>query len=201
MAARFTGGAIPPAEILLVNYQRLESGFNKLAEWVASRKTHMILDEAHRMKRGWTGEWGRNCLNLANLAARRDILTGTPAPQSVGDLDALFDFVWPGGARRLKLRDRRDDSEVQDASRRIAPLFVRTTKTDLNLPEPLIRTESRPLDPLHAEIYGSIVGRYSSLFRASRPARFNLREFGRVTNVPVGGRHESEPPHRRKPSA
>ena len=81
--ARFTGGAAPPAEVLLVNYQRLESGFDELAKWVAAEKTHMILDEAHRMKRGWTGQWGRNCLNLANLAVRRDILTGTPAPQSV----------------------------------------------------------------------------------------------------------------------
>ena len=179
--ARFTGGTIPRTEVLLVNYQRLESGFNELAEWVASRKTHMILDEAHRMKRGWTGEWGRNCLNLANLAVRRDILTGTPAPQSIFDLDALFDFVWPGGARRVIPRDRRDNAAVHDVSRRIAPLFVRTTKTELELAEPIIRTENRALDPLHSEIYRSIVGRYSSLFHASRRARLDLREFGRVT--------------------
>ena len=98
---RFSGSIARPTEVLLVNYQRLEAGYRALAEWVASGKTHMILDEAHRMKRGWTGQWGRNCLNLANLAVRRDILTGTPAPQSVFDLDALFDFVWPGQARKL----------------------------------------------------------------------------------------------------
>ena len=116
--ARFTGEASPSTEILLVNYQRLESGYGALAEWAASRSTHMILDEAHRMKRGWTGEWGRNCLTLANLATRRDILTGTPAPQAVSDLDALFDFVWPGGARRLIPRDARND---EAASGSVAP--------------------------------------------------------------------------------
>ena len=179
--ARFTGGSAPRAEVLLVNYQRLESGFDELAKWLAARKTHMILDEAHRMKRGWAGQWGRNCLNLANLAVRRDILTGTPAPQSVFDLDALFDFVWPGGARRLIPRDARDEEGVREVSRRIAPLFVRTTKVELELPEPLIRSESRPLDPLHGEIYGAIVGRYGGLFEASRRALFDLRELGRVT--------------------
>ena len=178
---RFTGGVVPPAEVLLVNYQRLESGFDELAEWVAARKTHMILDEAHRMKRGWAGEWGRNCLNLANLAVRRDILTGTPAPQSVFDLDALFDFVWPGSARQLIPRDARDEDGIREVSRRIAPLFVRTTKVELDLPDPLIRTEHRDLHPLHAEIYGAIVGRYGGLFDASRRARIDLRAFGRIT--------------------
>ena len=178
--ARFTGEVSPSTEILLVNYQRLESGYGALAEWAASRSTHMILDEAHRMKRGWTGEWGRNCLTLANLATRRDILTGTPAPQAVTDLDALFDFVWPGGARRLIPRDGRDDAAAREVSRRIAPLFVRTTKAELELPEPSIRMESRPLDPLHAEIYGGILGRYSGAFPISRRSRFDLRALGRV---------------------
>ncbi len=201
--ARFTGAIEASTEVLLVNYQRLEGGYEALAEWVAGRKTHMILDEAHRVKRGWTGEWGRNCLNLANLAARRDILTGTPAPQSVLDLHALFDFVWPGGARRLIPRDARDEAAVRAVSERIAPLFVRTTKTELELPDPTIRTESRSLGPLHAEIYAAIVGRYSTLFQASRRARFDLRAFGRVVmylleaatnpSLLVAGSHRYDP--------
>ena len=208
--ARFTGTVPPSVEVLLVNYQRLESGYSALAEWVSGRRTHMILDEAHRMKRGWTGEWGRNCLNLANLAARRDILTGTPAPQSVFDLDALFDFVWPGGARRLIPRDARDDAAVRDVSRRIAPLFVRTTKAELELPEPSIRTERRPLDPLHAEIYGAILGRYSTSFRVSPRGRFDLRDFARVAmylleaatnpSLLIAGSHPHDPiPFRHPP--
>ena len=129
---------------------------------------------------GWTGEWGRNCLNLANLAVRRDILTGTPAPQSVLDLDALFDFVWPGGARRFIPRDARDEAAVRNVSRRIAPLFVRTTKAELELPGLSISTETRPLDPLHAEIYSAIRGRFGTMFHASRRAQIDLRAFGRV---------------------
>lgn len=177
---RFTGQAIPSTEVVLVNYQRLQTGFYSLSKWVGARRTHMILDEAHRMKRGWAGEWGRNCLNLANLAARRDILTGTPAPQSVRDLEALFDFVWPGGARRLIPGTVRDEAAVRRVSQTIAPLFVRTTKTELELPEPVITTVSRPLDPLHGEIYAAIRGHVSTMFRASRRAQYDLRALGRV---------------------
>ena len=200
---RFSGSIDGKTEVLLVNYQRLQTGYRTLAEWVASRKTHMILDEAHRMKRGWRGEWGRNCLNLANLAVRRDILTGTPAPQSVSDLDALFDFVWPGQARQLIPQDARDEAAVRAVSERISPLFVRTTKTELELPEPSIETTSRALGALHSAIYEAIIGRYSDVFRASRRARFDLRQLGRVVmylleaatnpSLLVAGSHPHDP--------
>ena len=58
------------------------------------------------MKRGRDGEWGTACLDLAFLADRRDILTGTPAPQHPADLRALLDFLWPGQAHTSCLRTR-----------------------------------------------------------------------------------------------
>ena len=177
---RFDGNASNAAEVLLVNYHRLEIGFSEIATWVASQKTHVILDEAHRMKRGWSGEWGRNCLNLASLATRRDILTGTPAPQSVLDLEALFDFVWPGRARYLISRPSRGKPAVNEVSKSIAPLFVRTTKQELELPEPIVRTMSKPLDPLHGEIYAAILGSYRTSFPVSRRTGYELRHFGTV---------------------
>ena len=201
--SRFDGKISSTTEILLVNYQRLEPGFFAIAEWVASRNTHMILDEAHRMKRGWAGEWGRNCLNLANLAARRDILSGTPAPQSVFDLEALFDFVWPGKARSLVPRTGRNEEVVQDVSYRIAPLFARTTKQEMELPQPDIRIVSRPLGPVHGEIYSAIVGRYRNSFPTTRRQRYDLRAFGRVVmylleaatnpSLLMAGSHQHDP--------
>ena len=201
--SRFAGKADAKAEILLTNYQRLEPGFSEIAAWTASRPTHMILDEAHRMKRGWAGEWGRNCLNLAHLAARRDILTGTPAPQSIFDLEALFDFVWPGQGRRIIPQGERTPTVVQDTSERIAPLFVRTTKTELALPEPVIRMLAKPLGPLHREIYSAILGRYRRALRASRRTRFDMRVFGRVVmylleaatnpSLLIAGSHSHDP--------
>ena len=57
--------------------------------------------KAHRMKAGRSGTHGTACLDLAFGANRRDILTGTPAPQAPGDFVALVDFLWPGQAHRL----------------------------------------------------------------------------------------------------
>lgn len=95
------------AEVLLVNYQRLAARYDDLAAWVSAGSTHVILDEAHRMKRGRAGEWGRSCLDLAHLATRRDILTGTPAPQHPSDFVALLDFLWPHQATRILPGDAR----------------------------------------------------------------------------------------------
>ncbi len=208
--SRFSGGPIGTAEVLLVNYQRLASGFDSLCEWVASRSTHVILDEAHRMKRGWKGEWGRNCLNLASLGARRDILTGTPAPQSSTDLVALFDFLWPGQARRLIDEDRGTDSEsLARIATRIKPLFVRTTKSELGLREPRIELMRAPLGELHGEIYEALRGRYRGAFELSRSSAVDLRAMGQVimylleaaTNpgLLVAGSHRYDPIQFRHP--
>ena len=92
------------AEVVLVNYQRLVSKYGPIAAWVLEHDCHVVLDEAHRMKRGRNGEWGAACLDLAQLARRRDILTGTPAPQHPSDFEALLNFLWPHQAAALSCR-------------------------------------------------------------------------------------------------
>jgi SNF2 family DNA or RNA helicase len=148
------------SDVVLVNYQRLAARYDQIAGWVLDAPTHVILDEAHRMKRGKAGEWGRACLDLAHLAARRDILTGTPAPQHPSDFVALLDFVWPHQSTRI-LPDaaRRTDpppTAMRDVSVRLAPLFTRTTKAELQLDEPIRRVELVTMKPLQAEIYEAL---------------------------------------------
>lgn len=133
---RFDGSIPWDSEVLLVNYQKLkEPYFERLTAWALERRTQIVLDEAHRMKRGQYGEWGRACLQLAHVAARRDILTGTPAPHSPRDFIALLDFLWPNQARRIlpTIALHRDPlpGALQVVSDALAPLFVRTTKSEL----------------------------------------------------------------------
>ncbi|MCA1674818.1 MAG: hypothetical protein LC799_22375, partial [Actinobacteria bacterium] len=101
IVAPFVEYAHADAEVLVVSYNKLDWRYDALARWVGQRPTLVLLDEAHRMKRGWDGAFGSACLSIAFLAARRDILTGTPAPQSSQDLLALLDYLWPGQARRV----------------------------------------------------------------------------------------------------
>ena len=158
--ARLTERGALSADVVLVNYQRLAASYDQITSWVVDSSTHVILDEAHRMKRGKAGEWGRACLDLAHLATRRDILTGTPAPQHPNDFVALVDFVWPNQSNRI-LPDsaRRADpppAAMREVSARLAPLFTRTTKAELELEPPDRRAELVTMKPLQAEIYEAL---------------------------------------------
>lgn len=174
------------AEVVLVNYQRLAGRrFERIAEWVQRRPTHLILDEAHRMKRGRRGEWGAACLDLAHLAVRRDILTGTPAPQSPADFIALLDFLWPEQSRRIvpqgALGQAPADAAMQLMSERLRPLFVRTRKDELGLRPPLLRVELTPMKPVQAGIYAALRTRMARAVRAGGRDQLTLARMGAVT--------------------
>jgi len=183
---RYPGGRIPAtAEIVLVNYQRLAMNFAALSEWVRSHDVMVVLDEAHRMKRGWSGEWGTACLNLAYLAKRRDILTGTPAPQSPTDLVALTDFLWPNEAIRILPRDVFSANPPADTGKQVAaairPLFVRTSKADLGLPPVTKRSIVVPLEGLQADIYDAMRDNYRGVIAMSRKEQHDILRLGRIT--------------------
>src|SRR5690606_30207580 len=97
---RWRGGALPDVDVILVNYQRISAAASLLLALMLQHRTHLVVDEAHRAKRGATGEWGRAILGLAPFAERRDVLTGTPAPNQPRDLLAVLDIAWPGGIVR-----------------------------------------------------------------------------------------------------
>ena len=196
------------SEVLLVNYQRLEGGMDELLRWAGRAPTMIVLDEAHRMKRGWTGQWGRNCLQLAQVATRRDILTGTPAPQSADDLEALFDFVWPGQVSVLLPREHRAQ-KLNQISATIAPLFSRTNKSELGLTPPTIQIIPVDLGPVQEQIYSALKGQIITHFQLSNHSRRDLRRLGSVvmylleaaSNPPllVAGSHKYDPIQFRHP--
>ncbi|PYC80539.1 DNA helicase [Streptomyces tateyamensis] len=161
------GAPDPGAEILIVNYERLDRSLTALADWLRSSPSMLILDEAHRMKLGARGTYGSACLALGPLSRRRLILTGTPAPNGARDLESLLSFVWPGRGRRV-VNDAVAGGDLAYASAVLKPLFTRTTKHELGLPpfEPRIRYVEMP--PLHREIYDALVGRYSARAEGSR---------------------------------
>ena len=172
------------AEVLVVNYHRLDSRYETIARWVSRRPTLVLLDEAHRMKRGWDGTFGSACLSIAFLAARRDILTGTPAPQSPQDLIALMDYLWPGQGRRVLPADALVVPPPPDAGAlvadAIAPLFARTRKSELGLGQPIMRVVEVELDPLQAEIYHALCNRYAGAFEINMADRATFANMGDI---------------------
>ncbi|MFE5580157.1 DEAD/DEAH box helicase [Kitasatospora sp. NPDC056531] len=144
------------AEVLIVNYERLDRSLSTLSGWLSSAPSMIILDEAHRMKLGVRGTYGAACMALGPLARRRLILTGTPAPNGARDLESLLGFVWPGHGQRSVARAVAG-GDLAYASTVLRPLFTRTTKHELGLPP--MKTEKRYVDmpELHGEIYTSLV--------------------------------------------
>lgn len=165
---RWVGSLERDADVVIVNYQRLRAALPSLTEWMSGRNVHLVVDEAHRAKRGMLGEWGRSLIALAPLAARRDILTGTPAPNHPRDLVALLDLLWPGGMATRSLPQAAVAAEPSSASmsamgKAISPLYVRATKHDLNLPPVTYVPVPVKMGELQQAIYDAMLRRYAGV--------------------------------------
>lgn len=164
----YSRGADSAADAIIINYERLDGALNELAGWLASRPSMIVLDEAHRMKLGAGGTYGAACLALGPRSRHRLILTGTPAPNGVKDLENLFGFVWPGYGRQ-KVVQAVAGGDLAHASRVLKPLFVRTTKRELGLPPVRAALRLVPLPALHEEIYQALIGQRSARAAQSEP--------------------------------
>lgn len=173
-------------QLLLTNYHRVASDYERIRDYVDAAPTLVVLDEAHRIKRGAAGVHGRAVLDLAYAARRRDVLTGTPAPQGAGDLVALMRFLYPGQDRAILPPDvyndslGRDPDVVRQTSETIHRYFVRTPKSELGIPDPVWETVTRPMDPIQGAIYAALVGRYRGSFELSKDSRRQFSKLGQV---------------------
>ncbi len=142
-------------EVSLITYQMLPNVLERVKAWAGLRHTHVTLDESHRVKAGYAGVTATAAIELADVARRRDILSGTPLPHSPEDLRPQLDFLWPG--QRI-LPDARISTEapttaLEEMERAIKPLYVRTTKNELDLPELKLVPVPVELGPLQRELY------------------------------------------------
>lgn len=171
-----TGVISPSSDVVILNYERLQSSLPQIISWLRQHRALVILDEAHRMKRGAEGVYGSACLAIAPFACRRLILTGTPAPNGARDLESLFAFVWPGHGRQVVTRAVAG-GDLAQASQVLKPLFTRTTKHELAIPDPITTQRVLELPPVHREIYDALVGQYSA--RAAM-ASTDFQQLGRI---------------------
>ena len=111
----------------LINYEKLVACPRVITDYVASRPVHLVLDESHRIKNA-IAQRSQALIRIAPLSIRRDILSGTPLPNSAEDLASQLDFLWPGSDLPVRVRDG-------EAPRRVLQgIYVRVTKSQLGLP-------------------------------------------------------------------
>lgn len=127
---------------MLITYQQLVRVRRLVASHCARVRVHVFLDESHRIKSGITKVTARSALELAHLPIRKLIMSGTPMPQDVEDLIPQFSFLYP-----------EIPSDASTVVGLIQPVYVRTTKTELNLP-PITRSiASLQMSVAQSELY------------------------------------------------
>ena len=140
--------------VYLVNYEKLRSDIKGLFPFFLHSKTHLVLDEAHRIKSGWDNLSFQQIIKLADLSVRRDIMTGTPMPQNYLDLDAQFYFLWRNNILPTFSRESNEGKILEKLNTLLSPKFVRTTKNELGLKNPTIRYNIVEMGPIQSELYG-----------------------------------------------
>jgi len=168
---RLQGGVANIAKILkqkpplmLISYQQMCRVSNIVAHFLSTNRTFMILDESHRIKRGIPGQTAEAVLGLSHLPVGKMILSGTPMPQSTADLDPQFVFLYP-----------EVDIRTRDVVELFRPIYVRTTKSELGIPDPIIIRMPIPMLPTQYLLYQvmrSEVARQGSELRRSDISAF-----------------------------
>ncbi len=146
-----------PADVLLVSYQQLAVSLDEVERFCTQQsRLHIVLDESHKIKRARGGLWADAVHRIGPLAARRDILTGTPLPNGPIDLASQLRFLWPYYTiiPEAELQSATAENVIRE---RLKPLFVRVTKSDLGLPRARIIRQPIAMGPLQDRIHAAIV--------------------------------------------
>ena len=104
-----------------------------LKKYMYENKTHLILDESHKIKAALTidddqGKIGKAALEIVTYAYRRDILSGTPITKSLKDIESQYEFLFRHSSIRSSFQ------EINNVKKFIEGSWTRTTKKMMNLP-------------------------------------------------------------------
>jgi len=166
-------------DVILVNYEKLRKNINQLVPFFIHNNIHLILDESHRIKSGMNNLSYHQIIKLGDLAKRRDILSGTPMPQSYIDLIPQFDYLWPGEKVVPEIiSSKNDDSENNVINRAINGFFVRTTKNELGLKDPTIKYTFLKMGTIQADLYSLFKSETARLISGMDKA--NIQNFRRI---------------------
>jgi SNF2 family DNA or RNA helicase len=127
--------------LMIIGYQQLARVKEVIANHLVGRRIHVFLDESHRIK-GQNNISTDAVLSFSHLPASKLVMSGTPMPQSTSDLLPQFRFLYP--------EVQADEDSVIDL---IGPVYVRTNKSELNLPPVCRVLKSLPMDPLQQRLY------------------------------------------------
>jgi len=132
---------IDDPQLMIIGYQQLARVKEVIAEHLSNRRIHVFLDESHRIK-GQNNISTDAVLSFSHLPISKLVMSGTPMPQSVTDLLPQFRFLYP-----------EVHANEENVISLMAPIYVRTNKSELSLPPVTRILKSLPMDPLQQRLY------------------------------------------------
>ena len=157
-------------KFMIITYDQLPRVKTLIVSLLSAGNVFMFLDESHRIKGGKQIKRADAILEMAHLPKRKLIMSGTPMPQGPKDLVSQFSFLYPSKVS--------DESNVIDL---IQPIYVRTTKGQLGIPDVTHRVVTVKMSPLQREIYKTLK---SEIRRQLNPilsdtSKYELRRIGK----------------------
>jgi len=127
---------------MLITYQQLARVPDLMAAHCARYRTHVFLDESHRIKSGAGKQTARATLSLAHLPVGKLIMSGTPMPQSADDLIPQFAFLYP-----------EIPANAENVVELMRSIYVRTNKKELGLRPVTHLSAKLQMAPMQYELY------------------------------------------------
>ncbi|MFZ5353025.1 MAG: DEAD/DEAH box helicase [Bacillota bacterium] len=156
------------AELTLISYASLASVKDDIAFFLRNNRVMVVLDEAHKVKNTSGGVTAKAVLEVSKFCSARVVLTGTPAPNGYEDLYNMFKFIWPTkNVIKYHVNQLRDmtttsrDPRVEGLIESISPFFIRIKKSDLKIPEAIMRPPIEvEMGQIQRKIYDFIEKKY-----------------------------------------
>ncbi|MFA5269736.1 MAG: DEAD/DEAH box helicase [Methanoregula sp.] len=150
-------------ELFLCTYQMLSNEKEAIGKILKKYPCLLILDESHHIKKGSGGVWYDAVNEIAPLARRRVILTGTPAPNQLEDIVPQFEILWPILNPAKKAMDLYGSNDkIEDFRETLNPYYTRVRKDQLGLPQRQFVKMDVPLGPVQQQIYDVLCRRILS---------------------------------------
>lgn len=144
------------------SFQSASNYKNEIKKYLSDSrfKTMLVIDEAHNIKKE-NGTWSTACLEIADCANARVVLTGTPAPNGYEDIYNLFKILYPkkniiGFERANLLAMSSGAMSAANMLEKIKPFFTRVTKSHLKLPPAYENKIELDLSPIEKCIYSAV---------------------------------------------
>lgn len=154
----------------IITYDQLSRVKDVIIELLISDEYFVFLDESHRVKGGRNVKRADTVLEFAHLPKRKLIMSGTPMPQGPKDLLTQFRFLYPS----------KDVDEI-NVVELFQPIYVRTTKGQLGIPEIKYRIITVRMNELQRNIYKTLKSETKRQINPmlSDASKYELRAIGK----------------------